>query len=314
MDLLTSTTKVGFFGPPGTFTEEALLTQADLAACELIPLTTVQEVLNATHEGQVSVGFVPLENSIEGTVNATIDALVFDTDLFIQREVIIPIHLHLLTFGEAELSDIESVISFPHASAQCRRFLSKALPHAEILAANSTADAARLVGNNKDPAMAAIAPELSAALYGLVVAQRAIEDHADDETKFVAVAKNTIPAPSGHDRTTIVCFQRADQPGNLHSILGEFSARGINLTKLESRPTKKALGEYCFIVELQGHLADEVVADALIALRSELADLKFLGSYPAEGEGASTLREAATESWKAASSWVSDLRSRIAAT
>ena len=231
-------TSVAFFGPAGTFTEEALLTQEDYAAAVLVPKTLIAEVLEAVQNGQVDIGFVPIENAIEGTVNATLDALVFDFDLFIQREVVLDVHLHLMAPHGTKLDEVRRVLSFPVALAQCRHYLASELPGAETIAANSTADAARLLGEHPEPGTAAIAPRLAAELYGLSILGEDIEDHSDNQTRFVAVAPSSITAPTGHDRTSIVCYQDADRPGNLHGILGQFAARNINLTKLESRPTR----------------------------------------------------------------------------
>ncbi len=142
----------------------------------------------------------------------------------------------------------------------------------------------------------------------------AIEDHDDNATRFVLVARSGIPAPTGHDKTSIVVFQRADEPGSLLSILQEFAARGINLTKLESRPTRKGLGDYCFMIDLEGHLRDEVVADALRSLKAKQADVKFLGSYPAAGAHGAAVRQEANAAAEKATAWVEGLRADIAAT
>ncbi len=153
------------------------------------------------------------------------------------------------------------------------------------MAANSTAGAVQEVAENRPPGTAALGAALAAKLYGLDVLAADIEDSPDNnQTRFVLVARAGIPAPTGHDKTSIVCFQRDDQPGSLHAILGQFTARNINLTKLESRPTKHSLGDYCFVIDLEGHVDDEVVADCLRDLRVQLATVKFLGSYPAAGE------------------------------
>jgi len=303
--------KIGFLGPPGTFTEEALLSQPDLAHAELVPMPTVPDVLAAAQAGEVDLGFVPIENSIEGTVSATLDPLVFEHDLLIQREVVLAVHMQLLALPGTGVDDVHTVVSFPHASAQCRGFLSRRLPRAEVVASNSTAEAVRRVGEEKSAGVAALGTALAAQLYGLEVIASAVEDHPDNETRFVAVAREGIPPPSGHDRTTIACFQHADRPGNLHAILGQFSARNINLTKLESRPTKKALGQYCFIIDLEGHVDDEVVADCLRDLYAQLEDVKFMGSYPAAGEHGPAIRRDAEAAWRAADTWVESLRRQV---
>ena len=304
-------TRIGFLGPPGTFTEEALLTQADLAGEELVPMRSMPEVLAAAQTGAVDMGFVAMENSIEGTVNMTLDALIFDTSLLIRREVLLPVSLSLLAPPGTSLADITTVVSIPHATAQCRAWLTANLPAADLAAANSTAEAVRLVGETRPPGTAAVGTALAAKLYGLDVLAADVGDHDDNVTRFVLVAPQGVPAPTGHDKTSIVCFQDADRPGSLHAILGQFSARNINLTKLESRPTKQSLGEYCFVIDLEGHVADEVVADCLRDLHAQLPSVKFLGSYPAAGDDGPALRRDASAAWKAADEWLASLRGQI---
>jgi prephenate dehydratase len=303
--------RIAFLGPPGTFTEEALLGQADLAAADLVPMRSMADVLGAAQAGEVDFGFVPIENAIEGTVNLTLDALVFEHELLIQREVETRIKLNLLAPPGTTLTDVRTVVSIPHATAQCRAFFSRQLPGVDLEAANSTAEAARLVGEKKPPGMAAVGTALAAKLYGLDVLAEDIEDHPDNSTRFVLVTPGKVPAATGHDKTSIVCFQHTDQPGSLHGILGQFTARNINLTKLESRPTKQGLGSYCFIIDLEGHIGDELVADCLRDLHAQLAGVKFLGSYPAAGEHGAAIRRDAVESWKAADEWISSLRDQV---
>jgi len=303
--------RIAFLGPLGTFTEEALLSQDDLAAGDLVPVSSIPEVLAVTERGEADLGFVAIENAIEGTVNASIDALAFDHDLLIQREVVIPVHQNLLVPPGMTLADVRAVLSIPVATAQVRRWLGDNLPGVEEMAANSTAEAARAVGAGELPGTAAIAPAVAAELYGLEVLAREIEDHPENKTRFVVVAKEGIPVPTGHDKTTIVCFQSFDRPGSLLAILQEFAARAINLTKLESRPTKTSLGDYCFAIDLEGHVADELVADCLRDIRAKIADVKFLGSYPAAGEHGETRRRDAEVRWRQADEWVQSLRGSI---
>jgi prephenate dehydratase len=307
--------RVAFLGPRGTFSEEALLSQPDLAAGELVPIRSIPEVIAEVDQGRVEVAVVPIENAIEGSVNATLDTLAFESspELMIQREIVLPIDMHLCARPGTQLSDVTAVVSIPHATAQCREWLARKLPGVEVQAANSTAEAARSVAETKPPkgkgARAAIATSLAAKLYGLDVLAADIEDHPDNETRFVVIGFG-IPARTGHDKTTIVVFQNQDRPGSLLGILQEFAARAVNLTKLESRPTKRGLGNYCFFIDCEGHISDELVADVLRNLAAK-HDVRFLGSYPAAGSEAGARRRAAGKAWRAASNWVDDLRSKV---
>jgi prephenate dehydratase len=304
--------RVGFFGPFGTFTEQALKTLADLAGSEHVPYRTVPDVLDAVESGDVDFGLVPIENSIEGMVNFTQDALAFDHELLIVREVVIDIEHCLLARPGVELADVKQVHSIPVATAQCHRYLRENLPEAEVLAANSTADAARTVAADAGPS-AALAPRVAAEMYGLDVIAQDIADHAGNQTRFVLVAREGVPAPTGHDRTALVIYQRADEPGSLVSILQEFTARRINLSNLTSRPTKAGgLGDYCFIVYAEAHVADELLADTMRALHAKQGAVKFLGSYPAAGDHAESAREHADARWRDADDWLTAIRARIA--
>jgi prephenate dehydratase len=304
--------RIGFLGPEGTFTEQALVSQADLARHRLVALPSIPDVLNAVEDGRVDLGFVGIENSIEGAVTVTVDALAFETELLIQREVVMGVQMNLLAPSGVALCDVRRVLSMPVATAQCRSFLHRELPGLVTIATPSTAEAAQLVaGTEHDGHTAAIAPAVAAKVYGLEVLSTDIEDHPDNATRFVVVAREGIPASSGHDKTSIVVFQRHDRPGSLLTILQEFAARSINLTKLESRPTKKGLGNYCFLIDLEGHVGDELVADCMRDLRSKVEDVKFLGSYPAAGEHGPARRREAEARWRAASEWVDGLRRSI---
>lgn len=327
--------RVAFLGPPGTFTEEALLSQPDLAAAELVPVRMISDVILEVDQGRVEMGVVPIENAIEGSVTVTLDTLAFEAseDVVIQREIVLPIDMHLCAPPGTRLADVTTVVSIPHATAQCREWLSRKLPGVEVQAANSTAEAARDVaeaaagvkgkaagkgkaaargtgaGGPGGGARAAIATSLAAKLYGLDVLAADIEDHPDNETRFVVIGSG-IPARTGHDKTTIVVFQSQDRPGSLLGILQEFAARAVNLTKLESRPTKRGLGDYCFFIDCEGHIDDELVADVLRNLAAKHT-VRFLGSYPAAGSESASRRRAAGKAWRSASNWVDDLRSKV---
>jgi prephenate dehydratase len=304
--------RVAFFGPFGTFTEQALRTQPDLAGAELVPFRTVPDVLDAVSAGAVDVGLVPIENSIEGMVNFTLDALAFDHDLLITREIVLDIEHCLLARPGTVLADVKEVLSIPVATAQCHRYLREQLPEAELRAVSSTAEAARLVSEDPATGLAALAPRVAAELYGLEVLAGDVADHTGNQTRFVLVAPTGVPAPTGHDRTALVVYQRADEPGSLISILQEFAARRINLSNLISRPTKQGgLGDYCFIIFAEGHVADDLLADAMRALHAKQGGVKFFGSYPIADPAAHTAREHADARWREADDWIAALRHRI---
>ena len=301
---------VGFLGPIGTFTEQALLGQPDLAAATRIEFDNFSELLFSVENGELDYGFVALENAIEGQVNITADTLTFDVDLLIQREVVLPIEMTLQVKPGAVLDKITRVSSFPHAYAQCREWLRANLPNVELVPATSTAGASEIVATGNDATIAAIANARAAELHGLDIIARDIADHPENATRFALVARRRIPAPSANDKTSIVVFQRADVPGSLLSILQEFAARQINLSLLLSRPTKKSLGDYCFLIDIVGHLADPLVADALRSLKMK-HDVKFLGSYPAGVALDDAEREAAEAHLDEAKAWIRSLREQL---
>lgn len=268
--------KYAYLGPKGTFSEEALLSLGveDLTA---VPCPTIDEVFSVVGSGKADAGIVPIENSVEGSVNATLDALAFDSDLTISKEVILDIKHVLVVAPGTDLKDIERVVSHPHATAQCRKWLSRNLPNAEVLAANSTAEAVAIAV--KEEGMAAIGTRLAAERYGGEILADSIEDFAGNKTRFVVIDR-TYSAKTGDDKTSLALFLHHDKPGALLMILGEFAYGEINLTKIQSRPTKRQLGEYMFFVDLQGHQDDPAVATALNCLRLKLRTVKVLGSYP----------------------------------
>lgn len=311
IELVPAATRVGFMGPHGTFTEQALLSQPDLAAADTRPFDSIPDVLNGLVTGEVDLGFVPIENAIEGAVNVTQDALAFDLDLRIQREVVLDVQLNLLALPGTQLADIHTVVSFPVAVAQCRSFLREHIPDAEIQAATSTAEAARQVGEQRLEGVATISNPLAAEIYGLEAIAEAVEDHTGNQTRFLLLAREGVPGPTGHDKTSVVVFQRANEPGSLLAILHEFAARNIDLSRLESRPTRRVLGDYCFLLDFEGHIGDEVVADCLRDLKMKQGDIKFLGSYPAAGHEGEQVRRENDANWRDAADWVQQLRDQI---
>jgi len=299
-------TRVGYLGPEGSFSHEAAST---LEGIEAVAYDSFADIFAAVADGRLDKGLVPLENAIEGTVSATIDGLVFDHDLIIEREIVLPISMQLLGRPGVRPEQVTRVASYVHALAQVRGYLAT-LPLARIDQTTSTSEAARETAASDEP-WAAVGSRLAGALFGLDIIAADIADHPGNATRFVLVGRDAIAAPTGTDRTSIVCFQDADRPGSLYGILGRFAARDINLTKLESRPTKTGLGDYCFVIEFDGHVADDVVADCLADVQAHLVTVKFLGSYPVTGEGARVQRREVSEARRAAGAWIDGLRARI---
>jgi len=277
---------IGFLGPSGTFTEVALRATIDEEALEgrarrFLPFLSMQDTIEAVSSGEVDCSIVPIENSIEGSVSATVDILTHEIDnLQIVREVRIPVRHQLLTRPGVTLEQITKVVSHPHANAQCRTWLRNNLPGREIEAANSTANAAERVANTDQP-WAAIGNQLAGTTYNCVVLAPDIEDHKDNETRFVFLARQRERQDWFEPyKTSVVCEIVKDQPGALLLILQEFAFRRINLTKIESRPSKRRLGDYLFLVDMEGKVDDGPVADALRCLYCKMPRLTVLGSYP----------------------------------
>ena len=296
---------IGFLGPEGSFSHEATLT---LGAQDSVAYRSLADLLAAVSDGEIAQALVPLENALEGTVAATIDGLVFDHDLYIVHELILPISLHLLAKPGVAIDEVTSVRSYVHALGQVRNYLaSRGLATVET---GSTSQAAREVSESSEK-WAAVGSLLAGKICGLDSIANDIADHGANATKFVVVEKNRIASPTGQDRTSIVCFQDADRPGSLFGILGRFAARDINLTRLESRPTKQGLGNYCFVIEFEGHIGDDVVSDCLIDLQAHLARVKFLGSYPVTGEQSQERRGDVEQARLRADEWVRQIKGLI---
>ena len=274
--------KIAYLGPQGTFTEEALdkyigdIKNGD--EIEKIPHATMQEVIKSVDRGEAVEGIVPIENSLEGSVNVTLDFLTFESEAKIIREITIPIRHSLIGKEKMTVSKIKKIISHPHATAQCKNFISSYLKGVEIIAANSTAEAIKML-QETDNSIAAIGTEIAAKLYGLNIIEKDIEDNKDNKTRFIFLG-NSIQKKTGKDKTSIVCFLEKDKPGSLFTILKEFADRDINLTRIESRPAKKDLGDYVFLVDIDGHLHDKEIFETLEVLRKTVYLVKILGSYP----------------------------------
>jgi prephenate dehydratase len=282
--------RVGYFGPEGTFTHEALIAATHGVALELVALPTIYETVMAVHDGLVERALVPMENSLEGSVNATLDALAMETqDVAIVGEVVHPIRHCLVARMALELEDIETVVSHPQATAQCARFIRTRLPAARVLAGASTADAVRLVAEHDGP-WAALGNRLAAERYGCQVLRAGVEDIADNETRFVWLGPVGAPPgppaadepPLGPWKTAIVFWGvGSEAPGWLVRCLAEFSLRSVNLTRIESRPRKQGLGRYMFFVDFEGRESEPHVSQSLEALSGHVEALRVLGSFPA---------------------------------
>jgi prephenate dehydratase len=299
--------RYAYFGPAGTFTEQALRTLPAAARADLEPHATIASALDAVRRGDADGAMVPIENSVEGGVPPTLDALATGEPLQITREVVLPVTFSLLARPGTRLADVSRVTTFPHAAAQCRGYLAQALPEAEVVPAASTAAAARLVAD--DPSYhAAIAAPIAGEHYRLVALAEDIGDTAGAQTRFVLLSRPAAPPlPTGADRSTVVAFIADDHPGALLEILTEFAVRGVNLTRIESRPTGSQLGRYCFSVDCEGHVDEARVGEALMGLRRVCADVRFLGSYP-RADRQPAPETAADLGFRDAQAWLSRIR------
>ncbi|MBC9714135.1 prephenate dehydratase [Streptomyces sp. TRM66268-LWL] len=277
-----SATRYTYLGPEGTFTEAALRTLPEAATRELVPMVSVPAALDAVRNGEAAAALVPIENSVEGGVTATLDELATGEPLMIYREVLLPIAFALLVRPGTKLSDIKTVTGHPVAQPQVRNWLRANLPDALWESAASNADGARLVQEGRFDA--AFAGEFAAATYGLEALVTDIHDAENAETRFVLVGRPARPAaPTGADKTSVVIWLGDDHPGALLELLQEFAVRGVNLMLIQSRPTGAGIGNYCFAVDAEGHISDRRVGEALMGLKRISPKVRFLGSYPRAG-------------------------------
>lgn len=279
--------RVAYLGPRGTFTEDALMEAAAGAEVEALPAASVYAAIVAVEAGEAERAFVPFENSIEGPVRATLDTLAFDAEgVVIVGEHDLSVSQSLIAREDLPLADIETVLSHPQGTAQCARFLRENLPAASVRTVESTAEAVRIVSESDQP-WAALGAASAAGLYGCTVLRDGVEDEPDNVTRFVWIApEGTVPEGAGPWRTTLVFAELGeDKPGALVEALGAFSERGVNLTRIESRPRRRGLGRYMFFVDCEGAVADSAVAAAVGDLRRKAESVRILGSYPTASQG-----------------------------
>ncbi|HWM62569.1 MAG TPA: prephenate dehydratase [Solirubrobacterales bacterium] len=275
--------RVAYLGPAGTFTEDALREAAAADEVEALRTPTVHDAILAVERGEAERAFVPFENSIEGSVRSTLDTLAFETEaVTIVGEHDFQVRAHLIAREGVALEEVAAVLSHPQPLAQCARFLREQLPGVERRSVSSTAEAVRMVGEAVRP-WAAIGARAAADLYGCVVLQEGIEDEPDNVTRFVWIAPAGTPVSGeGSWRTSLVFSELgADHPGALVEALQEFSARDVNLSRIESRPRRQGLGRYMFFCDAEGSLDDPAVSEAIAALREKAESVRILGSYPA---------------------------------
>jgi prephenate dehydratase len=282
--------RVGYLGPEGTFTQAAALTAPGAEALELVPIETIHETVLAVADGSVELATVPIENSLEGSVNVALDALVSADGVRIIGETVLAVEQCLIAQEALPLEEIEVVISHPQATAQCREYIRSRMPEARIMTSSSTAEAVRLVSERIRHRWAAIGTRLAARLYGCLVLEAGIEDVEGNETRFVWLGPDCappgIPGSNAEDerswKTAIVFWGAgAESPGWLVACLSELSGRDVNMTRIESRPRKLGLGRYMFFADLDGRDTDPDVAQALSGLREHVEVLRTLGSFPA---------------------------------
>ena len=269
--------KIGFLGPKGTFSHEALLIYAERKAYTAHDYSSIQELLQAVQNHEIDEAIAPIENSIEGAVNATLDILAADVELLIRSELVIPVRENLLVKKGTTIGDIKHVLSHPQPLGQCRGFLSRRFPNVQVSATYSTAGAAEEVARGEGDS-AAIGSLAAAEVYGLEAIEKDIHDCENNYTRFVVMG-HTDGQKTGDDRTSIV-FSTEDKPGSLYRVLDIFNLWDINMSKIESRPAKNQLGRYIFFVDINGHREDADIKDALTMIRRKASFFKFLGSYP----------------------------------
>jgi len=285
-----------------------MLTLPPLAG-EAVPYPTVGFALDAVRGGEVTAVVVPIENSVEGGVTATLDNLAYGDPLVITRELLLPVQFSLYARPGTKLGNVGHVLTHPHAAAQCRDWLAVNLPAAVVTEGGSTAGAAAEVADPASRFDAAICARVAGEMFGLWALAEDIADNPDAVTRFVVVSRpGPVPPATGADKTTMAVFMREDHPGALLEILEQFASRGVNLCRIESRPTKRTLGDYCFSIDAEGHITDARLAEALMGLHRTCADVIFLGSYPRADQAEPDIRPGTSNAdYAAATSWLRKL-------
>ena len=308
-----TTLRYGYLGPAGTFCQMALDAWAPAAGAEHLPCDSVVGALEALRAGRLDAAMVPIENSVEGGVSATLDALSVGSDVVITGEVLVPVTFVLAARPGTRLEDIRAVGTHPHGWAQVRTWMNANLPSAVYLTTLSTAAAAAdldLAAGDVTAYQAAVCAPVAATIHGLEVLAEDIGDNGRAVTRFALVARpGHTPPPTGADKTTLVLYQRDDHPGGLLELLEQFAARGVNMTRLESRPTGEAMGSYCFSIDIEGHVADARVAETLMGLRRVCAQVRYLGSYArADGRPTTPMVGTSDAEFDDARRWLEGLR------
>ncbi len=300
---------LGYFGPEGTFTHQALLSLK--LGEEAMPYASVAETLDAVRDGSVRAGLVPIENSVEGGVSATLDNLAAGKPLVITAEVLLSVQFGLFGRVGTQLADVRRVVTHPHAAAQVRTWLATHLPGATVTERGSTAGAAKEVATPGSGFDAAVCAAVAGEMYGLEPLASDIADNPDAVTRFILVGRPAAPAArTGHDKTSLVAYMREDRSGALLEILEQFASRGVNLCRIESRPTRERLGSYCFAIDAEGHLSDARMAEALMGLHRTCKRVDFLGSYPRADKVEPTVEKGFRESdYEKAATWLTGLTS-----
>lgn len=305
---MPQTPRYAYLGPAGTFTEAALLALPEGREVEPVPYPSVSAAFDAVRSGECGAAVAAMESSVEGAVTATIDELANGEPLMIVRELLLPVSFALLARPGTRLDQVKTVAGHPVAEPQCRRWLGRHLPDVRWETAASNAEAARQVRDGVHDA--ALAGAFTAARYGLEVLAEDIHDREGAQTRFVVVTRPGRPtAPTGLDKTSITVGLRDNHPGELMEILEEFAARGVNLCRIESRPTGEAMGKYYFFIDCEGHIAEDRVGEALQGLHRNSARLRYLGSYPRADRQAPTIRPGDTDAeFARARDWLAGVR------